>query len=458
MDSWTNQNKSVDFKPHSYQVEGIKWILNHPGCGLFFRPGLGKTAVTLSAYKLLKDKGFVDKLYIIAPLRVCYSVWPNEIQHWQQFVGLTYAILHGKDKDANINKDVDVYIINPDGIQWLADRMKSFGKDVKRMLVIDESTMFKNGTSQRFKILKKYLNLFDRRVILTGTPAPNGLIQLWSQIFLLDKGLRLGKYVTEFKNKYFYPSGFQGYDFKLQHDGERRIYDAINDIVIHKDDDELKLPPKMINDIAIDLDNKSMQLYNGMKKRLIIQYEEMEIKSVNAAVLTNKLRQISNGGIYHEDGTVVHIHDCKTEVVRELYDSLAGRPLLVMYEFHHDLQRLLKEFPDAGVIGSTTTPSDLYITIRMWNSGLVPILLLQPQSGGHGLNLQGGECRDIVWYSMIYDLELYQQANARVIRQGVKYSVTVHHLICKGTIDSNILTVLEGKASVQQSLLDAMLK
>lgn len=455
-------SSKLEFKPHQYQIDGINWMLSNPRSGLFLPPGLGKTSTVLMAFSILKYHGAIDKMLVIAPLRVCYTVWPNEIKKWSNFNHLSIGILHGTKKLNVLKTDHDIYVINPAGLRWLHSQIKQnstlFTKN-KWQLVVDEASAFKNSRSQRFKLLKNMSVIFDRRTLLTGTPAPNGLINIWSQIYLLDNGQRLGKYMASFLNKYFYPSGYMGYEHQLKQGAETEIYDAINDIVIHKSSDELDLPERIYNYIEVELADSVKQVYSAMKKELVADLGDSLAIAVNAAVAAGKLKQIANGGLYENDtGKICNLHDQKTDVVRDLFDELCGRPLLVIYEYNHDLDRLHAAFPSAPVINGGVVGDRLESIVSKWNNGVLPILFLHPQAGGHGLNLQSGGCHDVVWYSMPFDLELYEQANARVHRQGVKNAVTIHHIVAKGTIDEHVLTVLNQKGSTQQALLDYLRK
>lgn len=448
------------FVPHTYQFDGIAHLFAHPFAGLFFPPGLGKTATTLSALLILLNKKVVDKVLVVAPLRVCYNVWPNEVNDWADFEHLSVGILHGKNKEKVLKEDHDIYCINPDGLQWLHKKYQSreFLNTGKWALVVDESTCFKRATSQRFKLLKKIAPKFDRRIILTGTPAPNGLINLWSQMYLLDLGKRLGQYVTAFRNRYFYPSGYMGYDYKLCDGADKRIYDAIGDIVLHKSQDELDLPDRLYNYIRVELPNDAMNTYEQMRKQMVAELQEQDIIAVNAAVAAGKLKQICSGGLYDPEGNPILLHDAKTDVVESLVNELDGRPLLVTYEYKHDLMRLLARFPNTPYIGGGVSEKETTDIIDRFNNGELPLLLLHPASAAHGLNLQKGGCHDVCWYSITYDRELYDQANARVHRQGVKNSVTIHHIVAKGTIDEAIVKLLDKKGNVQQALLDYLLE
>jgi SNF2 family DNA or RNA helicase len=438
-------------------------------------PGLGKTAIVLSAYKILRKKRMVDKVLVIAPLRVCHLVWPFEVSKWSNFKGISVGVLHGSKKEKVLKEDHDIYCINPAGLKWLEKMIKQgflkdnlkwkwlekmikqgFLKDnLKWWLVVDESSNFKNGRSQRFKILKKMLKLFWRRTILTGTPAPNGLINLWSQVYILDLGTRLGAYITAFRNEYFYPSGYLGYDYRLQDEADQRIYNQIDDIIMHKGSDELDLPPRIDNYISVELPPDASETYNDMKRHFIAEFKDDEVIAVNAAVKTGKLKQIANGGLYNENKESIIIHNEKTTAVQELIEGLEGKPLMLFYEYNHDLERIRKAFGDIPALGENNTKKTIKL-VNDWNRGRIPIIALHPASAGHGLNLQDSDCSDICWYSIPFDLELYIQAIARVHRQGVRNTVMIHHIVAVNTIDSRILRILDGKMNVQDALLEEL--
>ena len=446
----------MKFKPHSYQEEVISHILKHPFAGLFLTMGLGKTASVLEAFHRLKQKGKVDKLFIIAPLRVCYMVWPYEVAKWDY----PYSVLVMHDNNRKTHIDSDIVIINPAGLPWLVDRMlnkKWTFKHHKWMLIVDESSQFKNASSKRFRIMKKLIKAFQRRVILTGSPTPNGLQQLWSQIYLLDEGERLGKYITRFRERYFDKTGYMGYQLVPKKNTPQELQTKIQDIVIHKSADELSLPPVSYNTLSFALDKKNHQIYQEMKTELVAQIKEDETAiAVNAAVAVNKLKQISNGGIYVEEGAYQFLHNFKTDIVEEMTESLSGRPLLIAYEYKHDRIRLENRFDNIAIIDGETRSDELKTTLEAWNSNEISRLAIQIQSASHGLNLQYSDCADVVWYSIPYDLELYDQFNARVYRQGVKHHITIHHLVGLGLIDEQILKLLRQKGSVQEKLLKAL--
>ena len=447
-----------EFIPHSYQKEAINHIVSNKHAGLFLGTGLGKTSILLSAIRALKHKREIDRVLIVAPLRVCHLVWPNEIKKWEQFNSLTIEVAHGKNREKAFQSKADIVVINPDGLSAMAAMVgsKKFTfRDKNWMLIVDESSNFKNPKTSRFKTLKRALGVFGRTVIATATPAPNGLLQLWSQVYLLDKGERLEKNFTAFRNRYFYQSDYMGYTYSPHDWTEKAIYEKIKDIVIHKSSNELDLPERLDNFIPVELDLKAQKLYKTMKKEMVIELEDSEITAVTAAVVVNKLKQISNGGIYNEEGESIVIHNEKTKAIEEIVESLGGKPLMVFYEYKHDLERLRKAFPQAKILGEEFEPTEKLV--EDWNNDQVPVFLIQVQRGSHGLNLQGGSCTDVVWYSIPYDLELYIQACGRVHRQGVKNTVIIHHIVCQETIDEKIIGLLKNKTKLQDKLLESLL-
>lgn len=394
---------------------------------------------------------------IVAPLRVCYSVWPAEIAKWSNFSDLTVQILHGKDKQKNLRKEADIYLINPEGLNWLYTT-KEFKSGMFTTLVIDESSKFKAPNSQRFKNLKKVLKTFNRRYILTGSPSPNSLMDLFSQIFILDMGASLGQYITHYRNKYFYSTGYGGYEWRLQEGAEEKIQEAIKPLVLRLDaEDLIDLPDLIVNPVYVQLEGEARQAYKEMQDELILAIEEGDIVAVNAAVASGKCSQIANGGIYDEEKNIHHIHTYKVEAVKEIIDELNGTPALVAYEYGHDLERLKKVLgkntPHIGGGVSTKTSSKI---ADAWNAGEIPVLLGQPASMAHGLNLQNAG-NHVIWHSIPWNFENYDQFNRRIRRQGSDYDkVFVHHIIAKGTVDELKIHALNRKFRTQKDLFDAL--
>ena len=451
----------VEFKPHAYQSSAIKWVMDQETSGLFLPPGMGKTAIILAAFKKLKDAGLVSKLFIVAPIRVCHLVWPVELHKWADFEGLTATVLHGPKKNELLKEDTDIYCVNPDGLKWLIGQVAKGSIDIPEdaMLAVDESSNFKNARSQRFKLLKSLKSLFGRRVIATGTPAPNGFENLWPQVYILDNGKRLGKYITAFRNNFFYPSGYMGYEYKLRRGADEEIYELIDDIVLHKSRDELDMPGLTKVSIKVELPKEARAKYEEMKTELatVVDAGEVVVAS-NAAVMAGKLKQISNGALYDEEKNIIRVHRAKIDAVQELHESLDGQPMLIFYEYRHDLAALQEAFPNAPHIGGGVSTADAERHVSHWNAGKTPVMFLHPASAGHGLNLQSGGCHDVVFYSITWDAELYEQAIARVWRQGVKSGVTVHHIVSENTIDERIMSVVDGKLSLQNAVLEAVKK
>lgn len=436
--------------------KAIKFMLERSCAGALLDPGLGKTSITLAVIKVLKAQKIINKTLIIAPLRVCYSVWPEEIKKWDDFKNLTCTILHGKDKAENLKQDVDIYLINPEGLEWLfCHDIKKLGFDV---LVIDESSKFKRTNTQRYKLIKPFLPLFRRRYILTGSPVPNGYLDLFGQIYILDLGYALGRFITNYRNTYFYPSGYGGYDWKLQNGAEEKIQDRIRPLTIRlAAEDYLELPEMVINNVYVDLPEKAMAMYKDMEKELIIFLKDKALTAVNAASASTKCRQIASGGIYMNDGTAFNIHSAKDEAVQDIIEELSGTPVLIAYEFQHDRDRLIKALgKNTPYIGGGVSPKRSSELEKAWNRGELPWLLGHPAAIGHGLNLQSAG-NHIIWYSLTWNYELYDQFNRRIRRQGAKFKhVHVHHILARNTLDEVVLATLGGKKKTQDGFLDAL--
>jgi SNF2 family DNA or RNA helicase len=460
--------QTEQWHPHPYQKKAIKFLLEHAGGGLLLDPGLGKTSITLAALTILKKEGLFERALVVAPLRVCHSVWPKEIEKWENFNHFSISIIHGK-KEAAVKKKADIYIINPEGLAWLFGVPKLFQKLGIDTLVIDESSKFKKTDTKRFRILKPYLPKFDRRWILTGSPAPNGLMDLFGQIYICDLGASLTPYITHYRNTYFTPSGYGGYKWKLKQGAEAAINKKVAPLCLRLDaGDYLDLPEIRYNNRLVQLPPAARKLYDTMEKEMLVELDGQSITALNAAAATNKCRQIANGGLLHSDFAArmsvldrekwAHVHDAKTEDLLDLIEELSGQPVLVLYEFRHDLERLLKALgKDTPWIGGGVSPKRSAEICDAWNRDEVPVLLGQPQSMGHGLNLQGGACKTVVWYGMTWDFEVYDQAIKRVARQGSKHKrITVHHIIAENTVDEAVLWALRGKKKVQSGFLEAL--
>lgn len=430
-------------------------MLSQSAAGLFLDPGLGKTSTVLAAIKILKQKNMLGKVLLVAPLRVIYKVWPDEIKKWADFEGLTYTILHDKPKTENLQKDVDIYLINPEGLLWLLDpRLKRPSFSV---LCVDESSKFKDSQTKRFKSLKPLLPNFKRRWILTGTPVPNGLTDLFGQMYILDLGRSLGRYITHFRTNYFEQTGYGGYEWKPRPGAFAEVVEKISPLVLQLSaEDYLQMPELIYSDICVELPPKALKTYRDVEEAFLTELEGGNIVAANAAVAGMKCRQIANGAVYDEERNVLPVHEEKLDALEDLLEELGGAPTLVLYEFDHDRERIQGRLGDIPVLGSSLSPRKLEVLVDRFNAGDVPILLGHPASMGHGLNLQQA-CRHIIWYGITWNLEFYDQAIARVYRQGQKADkVMVYHIVAKETLDEKVLKVLTKKDKEQQTLLRAL--
>lgn len=393
--------------------------------------------------------GEIDKVLVIAPLRVAEDTWGREIDKWEHLKGLRISKVLGSvnRRLEALKQEADIYIINRENVQWLVTLLeKDWGF---KMVVIDELSSFKSCASNRFKFLRKIRHKIDRIVGLTGTPSPNGLMDLWSQLFLLDGGERLGKTITGFRDRYFYPAIANGhivYKWQPKETAETAIHNKISDICVSMSaEDWLELPDRIDNVISVELGDNAKKIYNRMAEDLLVESDKGDIVADNSAVLTNKLLQMANGAVYDENKDVQYIHDAKVEALEELIELQLGNPIIVYYSYKHDLDRI-------GHLGRVLkTIHD----ITEWNQGKIQVLFAHPASAGHGLNLQDGG-NTICWYGLPWSLELYQQANARLHRQGQTKSVIVHHLVAKDTMDEIVMRALERKDVRQKALLDAI--
>lgn len=446
----------MKFKPWNYQQYAINHVIDNSASGLFLDMGMGKTVSTLTAIDDLILLGEVNKVLVIAPLRVAEDTWSTEVDKWDHLKHLRISKILGtkKRREEAINTDADIYVTNRENVDWLV--AECFNSWIWDMVVIDELSSFKSSKAKRFRALKKVRPYFKRIVGLTGTPAPNSLIDLWPQIYLLDGGQRLGKTITGYKERYFKPgrrNGYVVYNWELKEGSEETIQNKISDICISMSaKDYLDLPERIDNRVEITLPIKVMDTYRQLEKDLVLEIGEEDITATNAAVLTNKLLQLANGAIYSEDKEVVRIHGEKLDRLEEIIDTANGKPVLVFYNFKHDYDRISKMLTKNKIDHQTLNTSD---DIKMWNNGEIQVALLHPASAGHGLNLQyGGNI--IVWFGLTWSLELYQQANARLHRQGQKETVIIHHLIAKGTVDEDVMNALANKEVNQNMLLEAV--
>ncbi len=443
----------MKFVARPYQEYAVNQILEKPAVALMLDMGLGKTVTTLTAMQiLLYDHFTVSRVLVIAPLRVAESTWTAECSCWEHLKGFKGSKVLGNEKArlSALNTKANFYIINRENIPWLVEY---YGHNWPfDMVVIDESSSFKNPSTKRFKALRKVRPYMKRVVELTGTPAPNGLLDIWSQVYLLDQGKRLGTSLSAYKRRYFIPGASNGhvvYEWKLAKESEKEIYSKIADVCVSmKSEDYLSLPPVMYNSIPVQLTTLQMAAYKEMEKQYVIQLNGEELVATSAAAVSNKLSQLANGAAYDENGEVLHFHDAKVEALGDIVDSNPGTNILVFYWYKHDFEALAKKFPKAVAL---KTSED----IEKWNRGEIEILLAHPASAGHGLNLQKGG-HMVVWFSLTWSLELYQQANKRLHRSGQKETVIIHHLVTAGTIDEDIMKALENKASGQDAMLEAV--
>ena len=443
----------MKYSPHDYQQYATEFIIAHPISALLLDMGLGKTSITLTAINnLLFDSFEVHKVLVVAPLRVARDTWSAEIEKWEHLKNLRYSVVVGTERERlnALRTSADVYIINRENIQWLVEESGLiFDFD---MAVIDELSSFKNHLSKRFRAFMKSRPKLKRIVGLTGTPAGNGLMDLFAEFKLLDMGERLGRFIGQYRNTYFQPDKRNGmviYSYKPLPNAEQQIYDKISDITISmKASDHLKMPELISAEYTVQLSEKENEKYDRLKKDLILSIEDNEVTAANAASLSNKLSQMANGAVYSDDESVIKIHDRKLDALEDIIESMNGKPLLVAYWFKHDLERIRKRF-EIREIKSSEDISD-------WNSGKIPVALIHPASAGHGLNLQSGGST-LVWFGLTWSLELYQQTNARLWRQGqTADTVVIQHIVAKGTIDEQIIKALKTKDTTQAALIAAV--
>lgn len=447
----------MKYSPHDYQAYATNFILEHPISAVFLDMGLGKSIITLTAlFDLCLDSFQIRKVLVIAPLRVARDTWPAEIKKWDHLRGLSWSLAVGSEveRKAALQQRAFVYIINRENVQWLIEESGlPFDYD---MVVIDELSSFKSYQAKRFRSLLKVRPRVKRIVGLTGTPSSNGLMDLWAEFRLLDMGERLGRFITGYRNRFFLPDKRNAqvvFSYKPLPGAEDAIYRQISDITISmRAADHLQMPECVSNEVKVPLSPKERQLYDSMKSDLVVSLAGTEVDAGNAAALSNKLSQMANGAVYGEEKQVIPIHDRKLDVLEDLIEGANGKPVLVAYWFKHDLERIQQRLHKLHVPFSTMDTSE---SIERWNRGELPVALIHPASAGHGLNLQAGGST-LVWFGLTWSLELYQQANARLWRQGQKDSVVIHHIIAEGTIDERIMEALSKKEKTQSALIEAV--
>ena len=446
----------MKYNPHKYQSYATDFIINNPIAAVFLEMGLGKSVITLTAMKKLFETNTICKVLVIAPLRVARDTWPQEIKKWDHLKGMKYAVAVGTEterKDA-ILRNEPVTIINRENVDWFINKSGlPFDFD---MVVIDELSSFKSYGAKRFKALLKVRPFIKRIVGLTGTPSSNGLMDLWAEFRILDFGKRLGRYITRYRLSYFEPDKRNAqmvFSYKPLPGAEDAIYDKISDITISmKSVDYLDMPKCVINEVPVYMSPSEQSVYDDFREDMVIKLKNEEIDAANAAVLSGKLLQMANGAVYDEMGTAHLIHDRKLDMLEDLIEGANGKPVLVAYWFKHDLVRIEQRLKTLKIPYAKLDTTD---SIERWNKGEVPVMLCHPASSGHGLNLQAGGST-LIWFGLTWSLELYQQTNARLWRQGQKETVVIHHIICGGTIDEDVMDALKRKEKTQSALIDAV--
>ena len=445
---------------HEYQERGVKHIIDNEYCALFLDMGLGKTVTTLTAIKELLDNCIISNALVIAPKKVTQVTWSDEIKNWKHLQGLTISVIDGtaKQRREAMAAKADIYAVSRDNIVWLV--LECGGVKLPYdMVVIDELSSFKNHASKRFRAMRKVRKFIPRVVGLTGTPAPNGLIDLFAQMYLIDEGQRLGKTVTAYRDRFFRPGKRNGdivYSYELkspQNETEQQISDLISDITISMTaEDYLTMPDKIMLYDYVDLAPKVLALYRDFEREQVLELinSDEPISAASAAALSNKLQQFANGAIYDAERNVKDIHDDKLDKLEELVEAANGEPVLIAYSYKHDLERIMQKLKAYKPV-KLEKPEH----IAGWNAGKISVLVTHPASAGHGLNLQKGG-HNIIWFGNTWSLELYQQFNARLYRQGQGKPVTIHHIVTRGTIDEKIIKALEGKKQTQDGLMESI--
>lgn len=442
----------MQYNPHEYQTYATNFILEHPVAAVLLEMGLGKSVITLTAiYELMLNRFEVEKVLVIAPLRVARDTWSAEIEKWEHLKGLTYSVAIGTEAEriAALKCPAHLYLINRENVDWLITKSGlPFDYD---MVVIDELSSFKSYAAKRFKSLLKVRPRVKRMVGLTGTPSGNGLMDLWAEFRVLDMGQRLGRYITHYRNNFFVPDKRNQqmiFSYKPKPGAEEAIYKLISDITISmKSADFLKMPECIINEAPVVLSEKEWSVYHDLREDMVVALKDEEIDAVNAAALSGKLLQMANGAVYNEEKEVIRIHDRKLDALEDLIEGANGKPVLVAYWYNHDLQRIKQRFS----VREIKTSQD----IKDWNNGEIPVAVIHPASAGHGLNIQFGGST-IIWFGLTWSLELYQQTNARLWRQGQNDTVVIHHIIAKDTIDEDVMAALRKKEKIQSALIDSV--
>lgn len=442
------------WKPAEYQKRGITWLASKLGSALFLPPGMGKTSIALAAKEMVSSMGYRSRMLVLAPLTVCLTTWMTEPKKWRQFQGLKVGLAHGPDKELILNDEYyDIVVLNYDGLAWAVPLLQNHQFDI---LLCDEIRRLKNTNSKRYKILKPILPSFTFRWGLTGTPAANGLIDLFGQCYVLDLGQRLGRFITHFRLKYFHQKPWDQYKFYITDEKAEELTAKISDMAMYMDPKEwLDLPPLITITIPVELDKEVKQKYKDLEQDFILGLENGNIVASNAGVLSSKLRQFTGGAVITAEGAWAEIHTTKLEAVEKLVDELAGEPLLIVYLFEHEFERLKKLFPDALFIKGGMSKSLMEKTVEQWNTGNTPVMLIQPQAGSLGINLQFGGSA-ICWFTQTYNLEDFIQQIARLLRREQTKPVRNYMIIAKGTIDEVIAEIMIEKDATQNKVFEGL--
>ena len=447
----------MKYEPHNYQSYCIQRIVQNPSVGLFLRPGLGKTSITLTAVNVLRYLRWeIAKVLVIAPKKVAEATWSKEAAKWDHLQHLKVVTVLGSTtkRIKALNTPADVYVINRENVPWLVDYYKqSWPFD---MLICDESTSFKNHQSKRFKALKLIRRFCKKVVLLTGTPSSKGLIDLWAQVYLLDEGARLGKTISQYRERYFIANTHGGHftDYKPKSDAEGAVLEAISDICVSmKAEDYLELPECVEHEIPVVLEEKAKREYDRFERDLLLEIEDETITAGTAAVLTGKLLQFCNGAVYNADKQSVYVHECKLDAYTELLEQLDGDPVITFYSFKHDLDRLLER------LNKTKRRVRVYQGPQDeddWNAGKIDVLLAHPASCAYGLNLQAGG-QHIVWFGLNWSFELNDQGKCRLWRQGSEFDkVFIHYLVVQGCVDEDVMAAIRSRADTHEAVMSAL--
>lgn len=446
-----------------FQAEGVRHLLRQPHGGILSDPGTRKTATVLSAFHLLRKKRLVERMLVVGTLNAVYDVWPAEVDKWG--FPFSVAVLHGDKKDRALHdaafNDVDVWCVNFDGLEWLfSNTSQALWRANDWWLVVDESTKLKHTNTRRFKTIKPYLPLFSRRTILTGTPSPNGMEDLFGQVYVCDLGSRLGRFVTQYRREFFYPTGYGGYSWSLQPDAEERIWEKLDGMFYRVSDDVLRLKPLERVQIQVRLPEAARKIYEELEREFVVQLGRRSVKAVNAGVLTHKLRQCANGFLYDDKGRATRVHAAKLDALGDLAEELCGKPLLVGYEFEEDGRSIAEKF-DCPAVGGKISKRESSELFKKFNAGKMPVLAAQMAKNAHALNLQEA-CHHVCEYGQLWDLEVREQFYRRVRRSGQKHTVFLHEIVARSTVDVDIRNqVVSGRGSKktrQDRLLTAIVE